>query len=69
MSTSCIYPASMSNYSPQCLQCTDPLQPVYDVNGARIADDPIKSRPRKLPKKKNCPYYSLVTQDIEVSSH
>jgi hypothetical protein len=49
-----------------CRQLTNVLDPVYDVNGAHIADDPIKSKPRKLPRKKNCPFYPLVTEDIEV---
>ena len=47
-------------------QLTDPLDPVYDVNGLHIADDPIHSKPKKLSKRKNAPFFPLVTEDIEV---
>ncbi|CAM9740433.1 unnamed protein product, partial [Choristocarpus tenellus] len=44
---------------------TNPLEPAYRVNGMDVADDPAKSRPRALPKAKDCPYYTLTTADIE----
>jgi len=44
---------------------TDPLRPSYVVNNMRIEDDMVKSQPKKLPKGKNDPFYSLITEDIE----
>lgn len=44
---------------------TNPLTPSYRVNGMDIADDPVKSRPRGLPKAREGPFYPLTTQDIE----
>ena len=44
---------------------TNPLTPSYHVNGMDIADDPVKSKPRSLPKTRDGPYYSLTTKDIE----
>ena len=43
----------------------DPLDPVYVINGAVVKDDPQGSKPKKLPKKKNTPFYSLIADDIE----
>jgi len=43
----------------------DPLDPVYVINGAVVKDDPQGSKPKKLPKKKNTPFYSLISNDIE----
>lgn len=43
----------------------DPLDPVYVVNGSVIKDDPQGCKPKKLPKKKNTPFYSLIADDIE----
>lgn len=44
---------------------TNPLIPSYRVNGMDIADDPIKTKPRGLPKAKTSPFYPLITLDIE----
>lgn len=46
-------------------RATNPLTPSYRVNGMDIADDPIKSRPRTLPKARDTPFYPLTTADIE----
>jgi len=43
----------------------NPLAPKYKVNGMAIEDDPIKTKPRKLPRQKNGPYLPLETRDIE----
>ncbi|CAM9738587.1 unnamed protein product [Chrysoparadoxa australica] len=44
---------------------TNPLQPSYTVNGMVVEDDPVKSRPRALPRQKAEPYRTLTTSDIE----
>eukprot|EP00752_Nemacystus_decipiens_P013439 g11902.t1 len=44
---------------------TNPLTPSYRVNGMDVADDPVKTRPRALPKAKDGPFYPLTTADIE----
>lgn len=44
---------------------TNPLTPSYRVNGMDIADDPVASRPRSLPKARDGPFYPLTTVDIE----
>lgn len=44
---------------------TNPLTPSYRVNGMDIADDPIKCRPRSLPKARDGPFNPLTTEDIE----
>lgn len=44
---------------------TNPLAPSYRVNGMDVVDDPIKSKPRTLPKARDSPFYSLTTADIE----
>ncbi|CAM9911517.1 unnamed protein product [Discosporangium mesarthrocarpum] len=44
---------------------TNPLEPTYRVNGMDVADDPVKSRPRALPKARDSPFYPLTTADIE----
>eukprot|EP00903_Cladosiphon_okamuranus_P013663 g12724.t1 len=44
---------------------TNPLTPSYRVNGMDVADDPVKTRPRGLPKAKDGPFYPLTTADIE----
>ncbi|CAN0538950.1 unnamed protein product, partial [Ectocarpus sp. 8 AP-2014] len=46
-------------------RATNPLTPTYRVNGMDVADDPVKSRPRALPKAKDGPFYPLTTADIE----
>ncbi|CAM9664957.1 unnamed protein product [Ectocarpus sp. 12 AP-2014] len=46
-------------------RATNPLTPSYRVNGMDVADDPVKSRPRALPKAKDGPFYPLTTADIE----
>lgn len=49
----------------QSQRTTNPLAPSYRVNGMEIADDPIKSRPRSLPKARDGPFNPLTTEDIE----
>lgn len=49
----------------QSRRATNPLTPSYRVNGMDVADDPIKSRPRALPKARDTPFYPLTTTDIE----
>lgn len=44
---------------------TNPLTPSYRVNGMDIADDPVKSKPKTLPKARDSPFYPLTTADIE----
>lgn len=44
---------------------TNPLTPSYRVNGMDIADDPIKCKPRSLPKARDGPFNPLTTKDIE----
>lgn len=44
---------------------TNPLTPSYRVNGMDIADNPVTSRPRSLPKARDGPFYPLTTVDIE----
>lgn len=46
-------------------RATNPLTPAYRVNGMDIADDPVRSRPRALPKARDSPFYPLTTADIE----
>jgi hypothetical protein len=46
---------------------TNPLQPSYRVNGMLIEDDPIKSKPRSLPKRRDGPFFPLENRDIEGS--
>lgn len=46
-------------------RATNPLEPSYRVNGMDVADDPVKSKPKALPKARDSPFYPLVTLDIE----
>ncbi|CAM9357670.1 unnamed protein product, partial [Laminaria digitata] len=46
-------------------RATNPLAPSYRVNGMDVADDPVKSKPRALPKARDSPFYPLTTLDIE----
>ena len=54
---------SLEDASIQRTPPTNPLNPSYRINGADIHDSQA-SRPRKMPGKKNYPYYSLLTKDI-----
>ncbi|CAM9918927.1 unnamed protein product, partial [Phaeothamnion confervicola] len=44
---------------------TDTMAPSYTVYGMHIADDPERSRPRRLPRARDSPFYPLTTADIE----
>ena len=43
---------------------TDPMNPHYFMNGMETCDDPIRTKPRALPKAIPGPYRSLYTDDI-----
>jgi len=47
------------------MRVTDPLRPEYTVNGMKVADDYVKTMPRKLPDAAQHDYYNLQTSDIE----
>ena len=63
------------DFSPQELKKTsihdlsnrhvDVMAPIYQYNGMEIADDPIKTKPKKLPKYVIGGTFSLQTSDIE----
>ena len=46
-------------------RCIDIMAPSYQYNGMVIADDPLKSKPKKLPQYVPNGTFSLLTEDIE----
>ena len=46
-------------------RATDPLDPIYKVNGMTIADDSKYTKPRPLPKGAEHDFFPLKTNDIE----
>jgi hypothetical protein len=45
-------------------RCVDPTAPVYTVNGIVIEDDPVRSKPKRLPKLIENGTFSLRTDDV-----
>jgi len=46
-------------------RCTDPLRPVHFINGMVVKDDMKYTMPRRLPPKRDGPFFPLTTKDIE----
>lgn len=54
----------MLTFQDRSQRCVDVLSPVYQYNGVVIEDDPIKGRPKRLPKFIENGTYSLRTDDV-----
>ncbi|GMI02962.1 hypothetical protein TrLO_g8767 [Triparma laevis f. longispina] len=46
-------------------RCTDPLRPVHFINGMVVQDDMTHTMPKKLPPKRDGPFFPLTTKDID----
>eukprot|EP00519_Triparma_laevis_P003354 CAMPEP_0182506788 /NCGR_PEP_ID=MMETSP1321-20130603/21937_1 /TAXON_ID=91990 /ORGANISM="Bolidomonas sp., Strain RCC1657" /LENGTH=529 /DNA_ID=CAMNT_0024712585 /DNA_START=12 /DNA_END=1601 /DNA_ORIENTATION=+ len=46
-------------------RCTDPLRPVHWINGMEVKDDMKYTMPKKLPPKRDGPFFPLTTKDID----
>ncbi|GMI47560.1 hypothetical protein TrCOL_g2163 [Triparma columacea] len=46
-------------------RCTDPLRPVHFINGMEVKDDMKYTMPKRLPPKRDGPFFPLTTKDIE----
>jgi len=54
----------MRRFQDRSQRCSNVLSPVYHFNGTEIEDDPVKTKPRRLPKFVENGTFSLRTDDV-----